>query len=167
MNGAQLKQEVGFYSTIGSGTAGLFYWLNKGFTAFEGSLNPTTRDVQYIGDANKTVETTALQQSYTFTCENYRGDEVSDDMYAIEKEKLQGILNHTRTIVRADLKDPFTVPGWFAALKADYNVIVEGFDQGAPGEVVSGSGQYSRLSDVAAGWFNISTKEWSDTEPTA
>ena len=157
----QLKHEVGYYVTVGSGDT--FNWCNLGFTEMTGAFNPTTQERQYIGESNRTTTTTALQPQWAFNTERVVGDPVNDDLNDICLAMLTGTLQAQRTFVRVDLKTPHaTATGYYKALKATMNINIENFDQGAPGEVVSMSGNYSVDGAVVEGYFNPTTKEWSD-----
>lgn len=160
----QLKHEVGYYVTVGTGST--FNWCNLGFTEMTGAFNPTTQETQYIGESNKTTRTTALAPSWAFNTERVVGDAVNDDLNDICLGMLQGDLHPQRTFVRVDLKTPHaTVTGYYKALKSNMNVNIDNFDQGAPGEVISMSGNYAVDGDVEEGYFNPTTKTWSD-DPT-
>ena len=161
----QLKHEVGYYVTVGDeGTT--FNWCNLGFTEMTGAFNPTTQERQYIGESNRTTTTTALAPQWAFNTERVIGDAVNDDLNDICLAMLTGTLQASRTFVRVDLKTPHaSVTGWFKALKSKKNVNIDNFDQGAPGEVVSMSGNYSVDGTVEEGYFNPTTKLWT-ADPT-
>lgn len=157
----QLKHEVGYYVTVGTGST--FNWCNLGFTEMTGAFNPTTQERQYIGESNRTTTTTALAPSWAFNAERVVGDTVNDDINDICLDMLQGELHPQRTFVRVDLKAPHaTVTGYYKAIKSMVNVNIDNFDQGAPGEVISFSGNYAVDGDVDEGYFNPETKTWSD-----
>ena len=161
----QLKHEVGYYVTVGdAGTT--FNWCNLGFTEMTGAFNPTTQERQYIGESNRTTTTTALAPQWAFNTERVIGDAVNDDLNDICLAMLTGTFQASRTFVRVDLKTPHaSVTGWFKALKSEMNVNIDNFDQGAPGEVVSMTGNYSVDGTVEEGYFNPTTKVWS-ADPT-
>ena len=161
----QLKHEVGYYVTVGDeGTT--FNWCNLGFTEMTGAFNPTTQERQYIGESNRTTTTTALAPQWAFNTERVIGDAVNDDLNDICLAMLTGTLQASRTFVRVDLKTPHaSVTGWFKALKSKMNVNIDNFDQGAPGEVISMTGNYSVDGTVEEGYFNPTTKLWS-ADPT-
>lgn len=168
--GTQLKHEVGYYLTIANGAldgTGEYYWANIGFTDMTGSFNPTTQESQYIGQSNKTTTTTALAPQWGFSTQRVAGDDVNDDLNEICLQNLTGQLQVQRSFVRADLKNPHTVAGWYKAIRATMNVNIDNFDQGAPGEIIYMSGNYAVDGDVVEGWFNITTKKWSAEEPTS
>lgn len=168
--GTQLKHEVGYYVTIANGAldgTGDYSWANIGFTEMAGSFNPTTQESQYIGQSNKTTLTTSLAPQWAFSCQRVTNDPVNDDLNEICLKKLTGELQPQRSFVRADLKNPHeSKANWYKAIRATMNVNIDSFDQGAPGEVVYMSGNYSVSGDVVEGWFNIVTKKWSSEEPT-
>lgn len=159
--GTVLKYQYAWYAKIAS--TDTFTQINKGFTDFSGTLNPTTDTTQYIGESTKTTTTTAYEPALAFTAERYCGDTFNDYLYECARDQ---VLNaQVYQIVRVDLTDPTTTTNEYKAVAAKYNVSIDNYDTGAPGEKTGFSGSLTQEGGTfVSGTFNVSTKTFTPAQ---
>lgn len=159
--GTVLKHKYAWYAKITS--TDTFVQINKGFTDFTGTLNPTTDTTQYIGESTKTQTTTAYEPALSFTAERYCGDDFNDYLYECARDQ---VLNaQVYQIVRVDLTDPTGTTNEYNAVAAKYNVSIDNYDTGAPGEKTGFSGSLTQEGGTfVSGTFNISTKAFTQAQ---
>lgn len=160
--GTQLKDKIAWYAKITS--EGDYNRVNKGFTGMTAALNPTTETTQYIGEPTKTTTTTAYEPNLSFEAERFGGDEFNDYIYECARDQ---VLNaQVNSIVRVDMNNAVTgSENTYQAVAAQYNVSIDSYDTGAPGEKTGFTGTLNQVGGTfQTGTFNVSTKVFTPAQ---
>lgn len=140
--------------------------IGKGVTAATPSNSPTVQTQHYIDAASPTHSVTGLEKTFAITAERYVGDEAND--YFAELDDKTGDDVKTQLVVVYLTKAASTqVTTAYPAKKYEATI---GVDQ--PFSVEGGATQAMSLTiytdgDPVEGWFDISKKAFSETEPSA
>lgn len=148
-----------YIDTTPTGGSATYAEINKGFTGFSKSNNPSIQTQQYIGDINATSAITALGMQFAYTGERVVGD-VANDYFASLDGKIGNDLK--TTLVKVNLWEADSTEAIPATL---YNVVVavssDGDLSGGSTQAISGTVYVN--GDPVKGTFNRSTKAFTAT----
>lgn len=150
-----LSYETEIYINIGTESTPQYEEINKGFTGFSKTNNPTTQTQQYIGDINATTQITALGMQFSYTGERVVGD-AANDYFASLDGKIGNDLK--TTLVKVNTWDE----GNNATM---YNVVVAVSSDGdlAGGSTQAISGTVYVNGDPVKGTFDKTSKKFTAT----
>lgn len=153
-----LSYETEIYiDTTPTGSTPTYAEINKGFTGFTKTNNPTVQTQQYIGDINATTNITALGMQFAYSGERVVGDPANDYFAGLDGK----IGNDLKTtIVRVNTWED----GNTATL---YNAVVAVASDGdlAGGSTQAISGTVYVNGDPVKGSWDKSTKKFTPATP--
>lgn len=95
----------------------------RGFTTLSGSKNPSEYSRKYVDEEFETTDVTGYSPSIEFNFDQYKGDEVHDEMVKILDGEFTGT-EARRNIVTIDLSQKETSPeNTYKAVKREYAII--------------------------------------------
>lgn len=158
-NKVPLSYETLIYVDVDPSAGPTYEQINKGFTSFTPTNNPTVENKQYIGDINATTSATALQINFAYSGERVIGDAANDFFASLDGKVGNDLVT---TLVKANKWEPADSPE--GAYKAKlYNVVIVPTNPGdlAGGSTQAISGTVYVNGDPVEGTFDPKTKTFS------
>ena len=149
-----LSYETEVYIEVAEGS---YAEINKGFTGFSKTNNPSVQTQQYIGDVNATSSITALGMQFAYTGERVVGDEANDYFASLDGKVGNDLKS---SIVKVNLWEAESETAIPATL---YNVVVavssDGDLSGGSTQAISGTVYVN--GDPVKGSFDRKTKKFT------
>lgn len=146
-----LSYETEVYINIGKEGAEQYAEINKGFTSFSKTNNPSVQSQQYIGDINATTNITALGMQFAYSGERVVGDEANDYFASLDGK------------IGNDLKTTLVKVNTWDESATLYNVVVavasDGDLSGGATQAISGTVYVN--GDPVKGTWDKTTKKFT------
>lgn len=139
-------------------SAGSYAEINKGFTGFSKTNNPSVQTQQYIGDVNATSSITALGMQFAYSGERVVGDDANDYFASLDGKVGNDLKS---SLVKVNL---WEAEGTNTPIPATlYNVVIavssDGDLSGGSTQAISGTVYVN--GDPVKGTFDRSTKKFT------
>lgn len=165
--GVANREEFLSYLNTGNSTTPAYKLLGEGFTEITESLNPKTKEKQYVHQKNASNDVTGYAPEMSFTAEVIKDDPSCTYIAAIGRERKTGGKCVT-DIVNVLSWLPGKKSGEMLAFKQTTAIKVDNAGSGPSGESLALTGSFMYKGDPIQGSFNTSTLTFTaDTEVSA
>lgn len=144
-----------------TGVTPAYAYMNKGINTLDEDSTPQLDSKTYVGDKSETTSVKGYKVKFPFDTDLIKDEAVTMSLYKVCHDQLVGS-DAERDFVRVDLYDP--IPNTTNKYKArKFRVSVESNGaKGAGGETVVCSGNLNGIGDFIAGWFDTTTKTFTE-----
>lgn len=158
--GQAMRDELLSFLNIGNQTTPNYVLLGEGFTEATESLNPKTKEKQYIHQKSASNDVTGYAPEMSFTAEYVKDDEACGFIAEIGRTRKTGGACVT-DIINVNTWLPGKIDTEVLAYQQTIAIKVDNAGSGPSGESLALTGSFMYKGDPIKGSFNMSTKKFT------
>lgn len=161
-----MRNKIADYLNIGAGQVEEYALMGAGFNTLDETVGAQTDSKTYINESTATTTVKGYQTEFPYDTDMIKDEKAGMALYAIGRDHKTGS-EAEFDYVRVDLYDPVeNKTNLFKARKFKVAAVVSD-SKGNGGEVMINTGTLSCVGDPIQGYFDTTTKKFSETIPEA